>query len=271
MPIIPAEQLPIEVYHSSAPAWLSKTSIRDYLEHGPSWFRQAYIDKTLARQTPGGAEQGQALDCYLTEGEEVFVKRYVVKPPELSLATKEGKAWKEAHAGRKVISHEDSEILADAVAAVVTHPQWAGIQCARAQTTIRRYSQGLGLGLQSRPDWLDVNRGILYDLKKTRDLSRFGAQAIDLGYHIQAAIAGWCLAGESIPLEHAYLVAVEWERGARCRVYEIPQEALAHAEQTMRQAAAEIADRIKRDYWTDNQSQIEQLPIPEYLMRKMSA
>ena len=271
MPIIKPSDLPIEQYHSSVPAWLSKTSIRDYMEHGPSWWKLAYLDKSIERGTPGGAEQGAALDCFLTEGSEVFWKRYAVKPADLSFATKEGKAWKELHAGCQFISHDDYLILDNAVAAVHTHPAWIEIEKARAQLTVRRQSAALGLGLQSRPDWLDVERGILWDLKKTRDLDRFGKQAIDLGYHIQAAIAGWCLAGEGVQLNKAFLVAVEWERGARCRVYEIPHEALEHAEKIMRQMAAEIADRLKRADWIDTQKTTELLPIPEFMLRQFAA
>ena len=112
----------------------------------------------------------------------------------------------------------------------------------------------------------------MFDLKKVRDLDRFGAQAIDLGYHLQAAVGGWCLAGDGFALEHAYLVAVEWERGARCRIYEIPHEALAFADRQMRDVAAEISDRVKRSDWADHpDGVIKPLPIPGWMMARMEA
>jgi hypothetical protein len=271
--IISPSELPIEVYHGSGgtPRWWSKTSLRNFQSMGPAWTKLAYIDKTLTQEAPGGALQGLALDCLLTEGPESFVNRFAVKPQGLSLATKEGKQWKIEHEGQEILSHDDALILADASAAVRKCCMWPGIEKSLAQHTIRRDQPALGIGLQARPDWLNVNSGMVLDLKKTRDLSRFGTQSIDLGYHLQAALAGWCAAGDGVCIEHSYLVAVEWERGARCRVYEIPQEILAHADREMRKIAAEVAERIATNNWTDKQEAPEMLPIPAWVERKMGA
>jgi hypothetical protein len=113
--------------------------------------------------------------------------------------------------------------------------------------------------------------GIVRDLKKTRSLEHFGKQAIDLGYHLQAALAGWCLAADGIMVERSTLVAVEWERGARAREYIIPDEALQDGMQTLQALAGEIAWRIRADDWTDIQESPEPLDIPSWMMRKMEA
>lgn len=271
MSLLSPAELPIAQYHASAPAWLSKTSLRDFISHGPAWWKMAYLDKIIDRKRPDGAAQGSALDCYLTEGAAAFMASWAIKPAGLDGRTKAGKEWMEANEGKEVLSYGDSLILADAVAAVRAHPRWAEIEACTAQVTCRRQSAGLGLGLQSRPDWLEVSSGSLFDLKKTCDLEAFGRQAINLGYHLQAAIAGWCLAGDGIGLEHAYLVAVEWERGARCRIYEIPHVALEEGDRVMRAAAAEIARRIQSGDWTDRQTSAEELPIPDWMLRRMEA
>lgn len=272
MPILPPEAIPIAAYHQSAPAWLSKTSLNDYRAYGPAWWKLTYIDKTNPRPKPGGVEAGNALDCVLTEDGAAFEQRFAVKPDGHDGRTTAGKAWAAANAGKEHLSANDMLILADAVNAVRNHPRWADILRCKAQQTIRRSSPALGLGLQSRPDWFDADRGVLFDLKKTRDLDIFPKQAIDIGYHIQAAIAGWCAAGEGIALNNAYLVACEWERGARCRVWEIPHEVLAFADKQMREVAAEIAARVKSGDWADHpDAEIKPLPIPEYMMRKMEA
>lgn len=271
--IFTSTELPIEQYHASAPAWLSKTSLRDYISHGPAWWKLAYLDRTMERPSPGGALQGLALDCLLTEGMESFAARFAVKPAGHDGRTKAGREWAEANAGRLLLTAEDAEILADAAEAVRSCCAWDRIAKCAAQVSVRRESPALGLGLQSRPDWLHIDGGsaVLFDLKKTRDIDLFGKQAIELGYHLQAAIAGWCLAGDGIGLEHAYLVAVEWERGARCRVYEIPHAALEAGDRLMRETAAEIAARIKSGDWTDRQAGPEPLPIPDWLMRQMES
>jgi hypothetical protein len=267
--ILPPESLPIGEYHRCAPAWLSKTAIRDFQKMGPGLWHKTYITKEILRDRPDGAAQGLALDCVLTEDAQRFNDRFAFKPDGMSFATKEGKAWRAGQEGKIILTADDEAILNDAAAAVRAHPAWAEIQKCRAQMTVRREAKALGLGLQSRPDWL--GDGVLYDLKKTRDLAGFGRQAIDLGYHTQAAVAGWCLSGEGMALEHAYLVAVEWERCARCRVYEIPHEALAFADRQMRDVASDIADRVARNDWTDKPPVCEALPIPGWMMAKMEA
>lgn len=281
--ILPPSALSITSYHNCAPDWLSKTSIRDFRDHGPQWWKLAYLDRSIPRPVPGGVLQGNMLDCYLTEGAGAFESRYFIlpedapnrpsarqvnakKPSPETLAAID--YWK-ALEGQTPVGRDDMAILWDAVAAVKALPCWPEIEQAQAQMTIRRHSEGLGLGLQARPDWLSIPRATLWDLKKTRDLDAFGRQAIDLGYHLQAAIAGWCLAGNGVLLEHAHLIAVEWERGARARMYEIPHDALAYADRQMRGIAAEIADRLKRKDWTDRQSAAEELPIPGWLMAKI--
>jgi hypothetical protein len=288
MPIIPASELPIEQYHRSAPAWLSKTTLRYFAENGAPWFK-LFLDGQIKPPTPGGVEHGLALDCLLTEDAAAFARRFPVLPddaprrpdsrqrnakkpsPETVAAIAWWDAWDAEHPGAIHLSSDDRLILADAAAAVRALPCWSEIEASMAQATVRRHAASLGLGLQSRPDWLRADRGAVRDLKKTRDLSRFGAQAIDLGYHLQAAVAGWCLAGDEIGLEHASLVAVEWERGARAREYVIPHEALVYADRQMREIAAEIADRIARGDWTDRQGQAEPLPVPGWMMAKMEA
>ncbi len=270
--LIDSTALPIDHYHQSAPEWLSKTSLRDFLDHGAAWFHKAYIAKTIKRPIPGGVEQGNALDCMLTEGASAFVARYVIKPEGLDGRTTAGKAWALENAGREHLSAKDYAILLDGVAAVHADPVWADIQRAKVQLTVRRESPALGLGLQSRPDFLGLEHGAIYwDLKKTRDLDQFGKQAINLGYHLQAAVCRWCLAGMDITMGPAYLIAVEWEHGARCHVYEIPEWAIEDGERQMREAASDIAGRVKSGDWTNKPSPVAPLDIPDWMQRKMVA
>lgn len=268
MAIIPSSELSIDDYHKAAPAWMSKTTLRYFKDYGAPWFK-LFLDGQVEPAKPGGVEQGAALDCLLTEDGADFAARFAIKPAGMDGRTKEGRAWAEAHIGKAILSEADMAILQDAAAAVRALPCWPEIEASVAQATVRRHAAALGFGLQSRPDWLRAERGAVRDLKKTRDLGRFGSQAIDLGYHLQAAVAGWCLAGDGIGLEHASLVAVEWERGARAREYIIPHEVLTYADQQMREIASEIADRLARGDWTDRQIAAEPLPVPAWLMRQM--
>lgn len=272
--IITADQLPIEQYHqghAESPRWLSKTSLRDFEDHGASWWQQTFLAKTNPKQTPGGALQGNALDLVLTDPRslEAFHEVYAVRPEGLSLATKEGKAWKETNEGKIAFTHDDYQVLIQAIAAVKMHPIWEQVGQCDKQLTCRRFSEGLGFGLQSRPDFVSQDRKVVFDLKKTRDLNIFGTQAINLGYHLQAAIAGWCLAGDGHQIESAYLLAVEWEIGARCRVYRIPEEILEHGHTSMRKIALEIKQRLASNDWTDTPPLSEALEVPGWMINNM--
>lgn len=277
----------IEKYHKSAPNFLSKTTINHYRDNGPAWWKLAHLDRCIEIPRPDGAVQGLAIDCLLTEGQEAFLKRFPELPDDAPKRPSKSqvnakkpapatidaiKWWNDFDAkfpNHEILSAKDQEILIDAVDAVRRLPCWKDIEQSKPQQTVRRLSDGLGLGLQSRPDWLSAERGITYDLKKARDLSRFGAQAIDLGYHLQAATGAWCLAGDGIQLEHAYLVAVEWQRGARARCYKIPDEALVAGDREMRDTAAQIARRLKENDWVDRQEEPEPLPIPGWLQVRL--
>jgi hypothetical protein len=158
----------------------------------------------------------------------------------------------------------------DAVDAVRRCVCWPDIERAQAQLTVRRSVAGLAGGLQARPDWLDLARGAMFfDLKKTRDLGRFGGQAIDLGYHLQAAVCRWCLHGDGIQMGPAMLIAVEWDPGARCIPYEIPEWAIDEGEKQMREGAGRIIGHLQANDWTNPVEQPRPLEIPEWRRRKM--
>ena len=293
--ILAPAQLPLAAYlrgmEDPAMRWLTKTALVRYREHGAKRFRMGYLDATrLPFPVPGGVDQGNALDCYLTEGPDVFAARYPVRPtppadmpprpqerhrtakkpsPETVSAFKAWDEWDAAHpmqAGALEISDEDRAILADCVEAVQALPMWPELVAARAQHTVRRLVTP-GIGVQSRPDWLMANATC--DLKKTRDLDMFPRQAIDLGYTIQAAVAGYCLAGDGVAAEHSYLLAVEWAYGARARVYEIPSEVLVYATREMDRLIGEIVWRFENDNWTETQPGPEMLPVPGWKMKEI--
>lgn len=268
--IIPPHACTIADYHTSSPAWFSKTTLRLFDEMGAPWFK-LWLDGKVVKPHPKGADQGLALDALLTEGRDALNARFAFAPNYLDRRTKAGKEWAEAQAGKMILPAEDALIIEDAAAAVRACSAWPAIERSMAQHTIRRHSPALGFGLQSRPDWLHYDTATLFDLKKTRDLNRFGAQAIDLGYHLQAAVAKWCLGDDGIDLAGAFLVAVEWERGARCRVYEIQPDVLDFADRQMRKIAQEIARRFAENDWTDRQESAQPLDIPAWIERKIES
>ena len=261
-------------YHSRPATTLSKSRIMDFAHHGPAWWKLRYIDGVIPPRESDAMDTGNALDHKLTGDPATFDLRYAVKPEgkEGDGRTKEGKAWAEANAGKTILSRSDAAILEDAVRAVRECP--AALKAtagAHQQVTIRRHIAGLGIELQTRPDWWCPFTEDLIDLKKTRDLDVFPRQAIDLGYHLQLALGHWLLAQEGHMPGKGYLLAVEWERGARARLYEVPEVALADGWRRCEALVKEIAGRLKSGDWTDRQHAPEVLPLTDWQIRKMEA
>jgi hypothetical protein len=60
-------------------------------------------------------EIGSALHCLVLEGEEEFSKRYVMKPEDIALNTKEGKEWKAAQTHKTILTNTEKERAWDSV------------------------------------------------------------------------------------------------------------------------------------------------------------
>lgn len=257
--ILAPEQLPIADYHNSAPRYWSKTALKDLAAKGPKWVYGAYITKEIKRERPGGALQGLALDCLLTEGDEAFDFGWAIRPDDLDGRTKDGKEWAVKNAHKQILSAKDGLILSDAADAVTSHPIWDDIQKCQSQLSIRQ-DWSPGLGLQSRPDWINLQDGVYIDLKKTADLDRFPQQAYDLGYILQAAVCKWALEREGTIIKDYYLVAAEWERASRCRAYRISEFQLSDATMEMERLMGRLCSHLESGEWDEVPLHHQDLP-----------
>ncbi len=264
----------IRRYHSAGPKSLGSTRVSHFREHGPVWWHLRYIANEIpAPEASDAMRQGSMLDTMLTEPGKM--DRYVVKPDGMSFATKEGKAWKAEHEDKEIVPAEWLRIAEDCAKAVGAHATAAEMlsdpRCTK-QTTLRHVLPN-GLTLQSRPDFLMLDEatktGWYIDLKKTDDLGNFGRKAIDYGYHRQLSLCQWLAAVAGYRID-AYLLAVEWQRGARARLFKMPEAALSAGWVEAKDTIDEIADRFADDDWSDDHDgDIDTLDIPEWMMRRM--
>jgi hypothetical protein len=139
-------------------------------------------------------EMGTALHCRVLDGATAFEKQYVKKPDGLSLATKEGKAWK-AELGRKKVLAEGGKD--DPWGSVQGMTEALG-QLAYFDPTqkdyikyneVSIYWEWEGVECKARLDRVDVERGLVLDLKTTDTIEPelFTKKVIGLGYDFQAA------------------------------------------------------------------------------------
>ena len=78
----------------------------------------------------------------------------------------------------------------------------------------------------------------------------------------------WLLAKEGIQAE-AYLIVVESKRAPRCKVFRMPEIALAAGWEKAKRLMDEIARRMKANDWTERQESIEEITLPGWQLNKL--
>lgn len=267
----------IRRYHSAGPRSLGSTRISHFRERGPVWWHLRYVTGEIpAHETSDAMRQGSLLDCMMTEP-ATFARRYVAKPDGMSFATKDGKEWRSMQPeGIEIVPAEWIRIAEDCCRAVGGHmaaaEMLADARCTK-QTTLRHKLDN-GITIQSRPDFLMLDNesktGWYIDLKKTDDIDGFGRKAIDYGYHRQLSLCQFLAAKAGYRID-AYLLAVEWQRGARARLFRMPESALEAGWIECHQTISDIAFRFADNDWSDdNDGEVEDLDIPDWMMRKIN-
>lgn len=126
-------------------------------------------DREVSDATPAMAF-GSAAHAYILEGAEAFHARYAVKPDGLSLATREGKQWKESLEGREIISFDDHMRIVAMAGALMSNPAAAKLLRAGgvAEATMIATDSETGLRLLTRPDLFIGKLGLSVNLKTTQ-------------------------------------------------------------------------------------------------------
>lgn len=119
-------------------------------------------------------EIGSALHCLVLEGEAEFNNRYILKPEDIALNTKEGKEWKASQKGKTILTNSERERAWDSVhgmAKALMQLEWFD----QSQTDYRKFNElsiyweADGIPCKGRLDRL-VDMGdhlMILDLKST--------------------------------------------------------------------------------------------------------
>lgn len=177
---------------------------------------------------------------------ETFAHRYVTKPADLSLATKEGKAFKASvPEGMELISEDQRDTAQLQRAAVMADPKLASMLASgHAELSAFWTDKATGLRCRCRPDWLQFtgpNRVRVLDIKTIGDitLESVSRSIAAYGYHRQQAhyVAG---------LEACGLVVEEFVFGFVTNAY--PFLALPYVldDETVAQGSEEVGELLAR-------------------------
>lgn len=173
-----------------------------------------------------------------------------IKPPDLSLATKEGKAWKAENAGKPIISDGDAEAIVGMAQAVAANPHAMAMLKACPDRETPLFANLAGVECKALIDayGTDGHEWVVCDLKTTDDASpdAFSRKVMGLHYDMQAAFYCEILARnyqiENPP--HFFWIAVEKTAPFTCAVYsaiewmETGEEKVRRALETMKECRA---------------------------------
>src|SRR5688572_5191051 len=101
---------------------ISNSMLKDIGEpNTPAHFHAKHIAKWTQQEDTPALGFGRAFHCATLE-QELFDDLYVVKPEGLSLATKDGKAWRSQWETQEVLSFEDGDRILRMRTSVTMHP-----------------------------------------------------------------------------------------------------------------------------------------------------
>jgi exodeoxyribonuclease VIII len=171
---------------------------------------------------------GSTVHAALLEPER-FEKEWVLKPASVDLRTKEGKGWASENAGKKIVSISEAEAISAIRARLSKSQTWSDL-CKGGFAETCLYEEMGGVLLKGRMDLMSCtgDRVDIIDLKTTTDASpSFYKQALNYGYHIQAALYS-DLAAKIFKLPVRFIwVAIESEEPYGVGFYEPDAQTLA--------------------------------------------
>lgn len=170
-------------YYSLTNKYVTNSKINDFTKDR-RFFYEKHVLGTIHKDTTEAMLIGKAVDCYLTESKELFLKSYIpverrnIKNPPAGYTEMTQKQYAEALR------------LAEKVESQTAFNELKGY---KAQV-ILQYDMPLGLfyGIAGKPDWMKIKEkhGSFRDLKTTStiDPRRYHFHCLDYNYYRQAAM-----------------------------------------------------------------------------------
>jgi len=226
-------------------------------------------------------EIGSAVHCKALEGDEEFERRYVMKPDDLSLVTKEGKEWKAAQTGKTVLSNSDRDRPWDSVIGMTDSLrtlEWfnPGQPDYRKFNELSIYWDAMGIPCKARLDRLvdDGDCVLVLDLKTTDlvDPPAFEKKVSGgMNYIFQAA---WYAEAASIAYNKpAKFIFIGIERAApwSIGIFEVSDEMMAEGMRQINQARRVLKDCLETKTWPKPQVAYNVMSLPPWFRSPVKA
>jgi hypothetical protein len=203
-----------------------------------------------------------------------FKARYTVKPDGLSLATKEGKAWKDAMAGLEVITQDEVQMIHSQRAAIAANAELAGLFAhGRPEMSAFWVDESTGLPCKCRPDWLHFtgpNRVRVVDLKTTNDITpdSVSKSIANFGYHRQQAHYTRGLEACGLVVEDFVFAFVTKAYPFFSLPYRIDDESLAQGYEEVSELLSLFSNCKRANSWPLSGTGVQTVGLPRWALRE---
>lgn len=204
-------------------------------------------------------EMGSAVHCKVLEGDNEFNNRYILKPDNIKLNTKEGIEWKASLKNKTVLSNSDKEKSWDSVVGMsnaLRELEWFNVdqQDYRKYNELSIYWEAQGINCKGRLDRLVINDDYVHvlDLKTTDsvDPRTFEKKVSgDMNYIFQAA---WYAEAASIAFNKPALftfVAIERAMPWSIGIFDVSEEMMAEGTAQIHKAREVLGNCLRTDAW----------------------
>ena len=247
-------------------------SLLRHYHRSPLHFRTA-ADAPPQPPTPA-CLLGQAVHALTLEGEAVYCERFAVAPEGIDRRTTAGKlAWatfQDQAAGRAVLT-ADQDAAVIGMAKAISRSRTANkllARCAVRESVITWQDPATGISCKARPDAVDLDSGLLIDLKSTADgtLDAIRRDVAKRMYHGQLSFYRRGLQAAGAPAGPCVLVFVESMPpfGVRCVV--LDDEALGVGNGLVDQLLQLHAECEAAGTWPGYDDTIKPLSLPAWAL-----
>lgn len=231
---------------------VSKSSLDDFARC-PAYYHAAHIARTVKRETTPAMQFGTLLHGLVLEGRADFH----TKPDGMTFASKDGKAWKEAHSDKPILSADTAAELQAMSSAILRHPHAAPL-FGKGQAEVAMFGthKESGLAIKGRADWVGVapfGKHRLVDIKTTADASNaaFARSIAAYRYHVQAAMYCELAKQNGYQVDDFYFIAIEKGDVPLINVRLLSQAAIELGKVTLDAQLRELKACMESDFWPD--------------------
>ncbi len=268
-------------YRASAAVSFSKLKVFDQCAY---LYWKKYIAKTVPPDEDTKAMRiGSAAHCLMLEGPVEFAKRYITKPEtyESEKGPKEWnanaaicRAWQEKHeaGGWTVLTQTERALLDQMRESLLTNADAVALlSSGQAELAIRRPFPSLALDIQGRLDWLNLEAGVVVDLKTIECLDDLGREIERRGYYRQLALYSHLACEEYGADLRCAIIGVEKAAPHRTGVYYLKPELLTIGDAQNLASLARLSEAMQTGQWGGNPATREVGPSVELQLATAAA